>query len=354
MTQAQTGSSSYFPALTGIRAVAVWLVFFHHYNPFSVERFGSFFNQFVREFHIGVSIFFVLSGFLITHRYFNTAVRFTWRDYLVNRVARVYPMYFILTTLTFILAIDTSWMVYLLNITFLRGFFDDLKFTLISQGWSLTVEECFYLVAPLVFLSLRKSRWAILAWPILLIALGYVLVLIFNNRTIDGFFDSYSFMFIYTFFGRCFEFFCGVALALYFKPIHRTGWAFTGTGLLLMVALVFGLSRLGSSGVSGIQSSPGTLVNNFALPLVIALFFYGLLVEQTWLNKLLSFKLFTLLGKSSYTFYLIHVGVISVWLDTLVGGNLLLLFLALNIVAIILWMVFEEPLNRIIRKLNSR
>jgi peptidoglycan/LPS O-acetylase OafA/YrhL len=342
-----------FPALTGVRTLAAWLVFFHHYNPFSVERFGSFLNQFVQEFHVGVSIFFVLSGFLITHRYFNTAVKFNWRNYLVNRVARVYPMYFILTTFTFLLAADTSWKVYVLNITFLRGFFDDLKFTLISQGWSLTVEECFYLLAPIIFLSIRKARSVIFVWPVMLIALGCVLVVVLANQAIDGFFNSYSFMFIYTFLGRCFEFFCGVALALYFKPIHRKGWVLTGTGFLLMVALVMSLSMLGSLGASGIQTSLGIVVNNFALPVAIVLFFYGLLVEQTWLNKLLSAKLFTLLGKSSYTFYLIHVGVISLWLDTLVSGNLLLLFLMVNITALLLWWMLEEPLNKAILNLKG-
>jgi hypothetical protein len=76
--------ANYFQALTGVRAIAAWLVFFHHYNPFSIERFGSVINQFVQEFHVGVSVFFVLSGFLITHRCFKSPSGFRWQPYLVT------------------------------------------------------------------------------------------------------------------------------------------------------------------------------------------------------------------------------------------------------------------------------
>ena len=55
-------SNSYIPALTGVRAIAAFLVFFHHFNqldfPFPLRRT---FN----EFHMGVTMFFLLSGFLI-------------------------------------------------------------------------------------------------------------------------------------------------------------------------------------------------------------------------------------------------------------------------------------------------
>ena len=52
----------YFPALTGLRAIAAYMVFFHHFNFFS--QFGeSLLSRMVNEFYAGVSVFFVLSGF---------------------------------------------------------------------------------------------------------------------------------------------------------------------------------------------------------------------------------------------------------------------------------------------------
>lgn len=345
-----TQIKQYFPALTGVRAIAAYLVFFHHYNPFSVERFGAVLNQFVREFHVGVSVFFVLSGFLIAHRYFHQTEKFNRRAYLVNRIARVYPMYFIVTTIAFIFS-NSSWAVYLFNITFLRGFFDDLKFTLVSQGWSLTVEECFYLLAPIAFLFIRRYRWALFATPVALVALGLAMVLVFGNRTEHGFFDNNRFMFIYTFFGRCFEFFCGVGLAVYFKKYKHWKLSFTWVGFMLTLMVVFSMSRLGSPGVSGVQSNLGIMLNNFLLPICIACSFYGLLHERTILQRLLSSGVSVVLGKASYVFFLIHVGVIASSIDKLAGGNLVLLFMLLNVTAIIGWWVLEEPLGKLIRRL---
>ena len=61
-----TKNLTYIPALTGIRAVAAYVVFLHHLSFFNN---GTLLWQFTNEGHIGVTIFFVLSGFLITLRY---------------------------------------------------------------------------------------------------------------------------------------------------------------------------------------------------------------------------------------------------------------------------------------------
>ena len=89
----KNSSKNYFPALTGIRAVAAYMVFFHHFNPLHALKEGNLWarllNPVFEEGHIGVSIFFVLSGFLITVRYYeslNISKRWFF-NYLRNRVA---------------------------------------------------------------------------------------------------------------------------------------------------------------------------------------------------------------------------------------------------------------------------
>ena len=97
-------SKAYLPALTGVRAVAAYLVFLHHFNPFQSAGTAQLLHRIVLELHIGVAIFFVLSGFLITLRYSNST-QWTWRwwgTYLRNRFARIYPMYFLLTCAFFL------------------------------------------------------------------------------------------------------------------------------------------------------------------------------------------------------------------------------------------------------------
>ncbi|WP_295652053.1 acyltransferase [uncultured Mucilaginibacter sp.] len=225
----QKALQNYIPALTGVRAMAAYLVFISHFHDIFDENLPHYVQAFFREFHIGVTIFFVLSGFLIAFRYYdNFSLTSDWfKQYLKNRVARIYPMYFLLTICAFIAYSVTKEpsvlngfnhpiAVFLMNITFVRGFFDQFKFTGIGQGWSLTVEECFYFSAPLMFFAAKKWGRFYLQ-PFIITGFGFVLVLIFRNINWYGFFGNFTFMMLNTFFGRCFEFFSGILLALYVK-----------------------------------------------------------------------------------------------------------------------------------------
>lgn len=377
---------TYFPALTGLRAIAAYMVFIHHYNPFSAAVFGQYIHDFFQEFHVGVTLFFVLSGFLIGFRYYDTEAQF--RKYFLNRVARIYPMYFILTTITFIShAVSTKQhanegvVVYLANITFLRGFFQDLKFTGVAQGWSLTVEETFYLLAPVLFLLVRRSKVFLFVLPLLLVGMGMLIVGLLKGSGLCGFMASDEFMFNYTFFGRCCEFFLGLGLALVVKQhlAARTSSSalsdaaatprpaefsqnltassaprfayFTWCGLPAVMVCIYLLSRVKGSQDFGIRQPAGQFINNLVLPLLgILPLFYGLITEHTWLRRLLSSKVMVLLGKSSYVFYLIHVGFIMGLVHKVATHNLLLNFVCLNLIAIALFKHVEEPLNLAIRR----
>src|SRR6478735_4275673 len=77
-TDAQT-SRAMLPALTGVRAIAMYLVFFHHFNP-PESATGSFIRGLIKEGHLGVTMFFVLSGFLIAYRY-NGSLKPEWKDF---------------------------------------------------------------------------------------------------------------------------------------------------------------------------------------------------------------------------------------------------------------------------------
>lgn len=352
----------HFPALTGIRAIAAYLVYLYHTNPFTSNQSGGFIHGFVDQFHIGVNIFFVLSGLLITLRYYETSpVKDPWlRKYFQNRIARVYPMYFILTTVTLVVLIlqgqsgQRPLFTYFMNITFLKGFFDDLKFTLIAQGWSLTVEECFYVVAPLLFLGFRKSKWSIYFFTVAFLVVGWLLVSVFHASNFHGFFTSYSFLFTYTFPGRCMEFFWGAGLVVFFRSQLRKelkGITFTLLGAGLTACIVIIMTIIDINGNSEFAAASKVVLNNFLLPGAIAMFFYGLMREDTLVKKILGSTFFVTLGKASYTFYLIHVGIIYALLKTYFSLNFFFTFLFLNVIALGLWYTLEEPLNKLIRRL---
>jgi peptidoglycan/LPS O-acetylase OafA/YrhL len=355
------------------------MVFLCHDNIFSSDAaplvpgsIQSILAQLVSALSIGVAVFFVLSGFLITSRY-QDSVQFNWqwaKRYLRNRVARIYPIYFLVTMCTLLattinVAYDPSrlWHLYtlkdkvfivFLNLTFLRGFFDHYFASMAGQGWSLTVEECFYLSAPFMLLGLRKSwRWLLL-YPLLLLGTGLMLVAIGStfHELLHGFFGNVKFMLNWTFFGRCIEFIMGMGLALVVRRHPRkaqSGFVFTAFGFSWMMVCAAALAYLerdtGGAGVWHMAHYSSFLVANLILPIGIVLFFWGLLHEQTLLKRLLETPLFDLLGKSSYSFYLIHVGVLDFLLSRYVSNNIGIKFILINLVAIALYKLVEHPLH---------
>ena len=384
-------ANSYIPALTGVRAIAAFFVFFHHYNQLD---FSYPIQRTLNEFHMGVTMFFVLSGFLICLRYYgNSEITGSWfRKYIKNRIARIYPMYLFLTLLTFLLffivggepsvmgAVQSPLLILFLNIFFIRGFFDDLKFTGIGQGWSLTVEECFYLLAPVFFIGIKKNKKNLIYYPLMLLGFGVTMVIVFSKFSVFGFFKNFQFLFLYTFFGRCIEFFIGMKLALVVlekndnitrRPVYTTLGLF---GMAIAVSILVFLPLNGRE--FGLYHPFGIFTNNIILPLGIAVLYYGLIIEKSWLQKLLSTETMQLLGKSSYIFYLIHIGVIANfiknisknmidqlynwfdnhgfdWLTEKTNDTVLyitLVFILLNLVSILLYTILEEPLNVAIRK----
>ncbi|RYY20186.1 MAG: acyltransferase [Cytophagaceae bacterium] len=373
---ARAAPKPYFPALTGVRAVAAYLVCFYHYNPYAAAAKTSGWQKVAfllcNQLHIGVNIFFVLSGFLIGYRYYEAAARFDWqwlRRYLQKRVARIYPLYFLLTLLTFgyaaavpvrtysaaYIGLDSSaplshqlWLLFL-NLSLLKGFSSTYNLTGIGQAWSLTVEECFYLSAPFWLARLRRSAWAWAWLPAAPLLLPVGLWALLGPATFYRVVGPWDFVLHFTFFGRCLEFFIGLALAVFLlkqppatRPHPREGGR-TLAGALALAGCLLLLAGIGDAG-NAMPSYAGIAVSNTVVPLAIALLFYGLLTERTWLRSLLSTKLFNLLGKSSYAFYLIHLGVIDTVLRTYLAQHSALRFLALNLLAIASYQLLERPL----------
>ena len=103
-------------------------------------------------------------------------------------------------------------------------------------------------------------------------------------------------------------------------------------------------------GALGVFRPAGMFINNVLLPLLgIGPLLWGLVQEQTWVSRLLSSAPLVLLGKSSYAFYLIHLGVLQEllrdWLPNAVVPMLLL-----YVVSVLLYLLIEEPLNRWLRR----
>ena len=163
----------------------------------------------------------MLSGFLITYRYFDDhPIHF--RKYMVNRVARIYPMYFLLTAAVFWVWVfqNNTWspektVEAILSFTMTKALFEKYNFEGIPQGWTLTLEELFYLAAPLYFILIRRKLWWLIVLPILIFICGTLLKHFSAAGNIAGGIMQIN-VAVYII-----EFFAGIGLALLIK---RTGF----------------------------------------------------------------------------------------------------------------------------------
>jgi peptidoglycan/LPS O-acetylase OafA/YrhL len=365
------GAKPYFPALTGLRALAAWLIFFHHTNSF--ER-GGLPDRIVSEFHLGVTIFFVLSGLLIGVRYGRQlALSRQWlASYVRHRFARIYPLYFLLTCLCFVVyqlapEYDSTGLytrshfpgkalVVAMNLSLLHGWFTEFRFTGVYTSWTLTVEEFFYLLSPFLLLSLRRQPVRLPLYVVSFLVIGCVLVALptpFLHRF--GFMPNYMFMLSATFFGRCFEFLGGLYLALLWL---RRAPALRWLGRHLSCTAVGGAWVVGCLGLLVVAHAlpwsdeqadwSRIVINNLLVVPGICLLLYGLLHEPTRLSRLLGSWPFDLFGKASYALYLIHAGVLDHFLTQYITTSLSLRFLITNALAIALYKGIEHPLHRLL------
>lgn len=343
----KTGNEKY-PPLTGVRALGASIVFFDHF-PFEPNA------------HITLNVmafFFALSGFLIVRIYYEQAqISRQWLGkYFLNRFARIYPVYFLLLTLAVFLQHATDPWVLLKNYTLLHGLFHQTPF-LIQPSWSLTVEECFYFLAPLFMLLARRVR----AFLPLALAAGLLLLALGISKLDIGFLATPNFVLSTTFFGHFAEFFAGFYLALAVIRLEK-GQSVQLPGARRTLAGLAGVSLLVGA-MLVVYRSPRPdfhwiiLINNFLIPFPIALLYWGLIRENTALSRFLASPLAGLLGRSSYSFYLLHILVIDYFsipfLLPLIGNRALcvaLTFVITWVASILLFMSFEEPVNLLLRR----
>jgi peptidoglycan/LPS O-acetylase OafA/YrhL len=353
-----------FPALTGIRFIAATFVFLSHYADQLVQSHNHFGYIFLRQLNVGVTLFFVLSGFLITHRYYGISYAAkTFQFYITKRIARIFPLYLFLLSIQFSLfflqgkkGLDFLWVVFL-NITLVKGLSAKYFLSGLAQSWSLTVEEIFYFFAPLSFYFIRVKKFFLLQIPIL-IGIGCLLVMVFSHLDFEGFFQSIYFLFSTTFFGRCFEFFVGIYISLLLingRSVRTKNYTLWGSLLFTSLLLLLSFCAYQQNKILLNDSFVGILLFNFLIPVAIGIFYYGLLGEQTIANRILSNKWIVLLGKSSYAFYLLHIGMIAEVIYFHFTSAILLLYITLQLLSIAAYKVFEKPVYFfILRKFASQ
>jgi peptidoglycan/LPS O-acetylase OafA/YrhL len=294
---------TYRPDIDGLRAVAVLLVVLFHAWPNWLK--GGF---------IGVDVFFVISGFLITSiilQELNNGT-FSIRQFYFRRVRRIFPALIVVVLLT----LAFGWYVLLTKefaqlgkhilaaATFVSnfvlwneaGYFDNDHTTKpLLHLWSLGVEEQFYLVWPITLALLFRRRQGILLFLALTLVASFLYGLYATyNAPVAAYFSPVS---------RFWELSTGGIMAYLFSkgiPVIPCRSLVSAIGMLLLA--------LGAVLIDGQSAFPGA----WAVLPVAGTCAFIVAGADSWINRrLLGNRLMVWIGLASYPFYLWHWPLLS-------------------------------------------
>lgn len=317
----------YRAEIDGLRAIAVWAVLLFH------AGFGSASGGF-----IGVDVFFVISGYLIGHDVLQLMLRgqFSFSQFYQRRVLRLLPALLLVLSISLPLAAvlllpshrvdyQQSLLAVLLmasNVLFFleSGYFNtaaELKPLL--HTWSLSLEEQFYLLLPLLLLCCRKGLapryWLILLLGVAVASLALCLWLTTVSQPAA----------FYLLPSRAWQFLAGVLLAGWHlqHALQRHGAGSTRANDSAEMLFLWGVTALNPRpwlrqsvacaallvliiaciSLNANQAYPGAYA---ILPTLAALLLLAFATDQTWLGRCLQQPVLRWFGLLSYSAYLWH------------------------------------------------
>jgi peptidoglycan/LPS O-acetylase OafA/YrhL len=149
-----------FPTLTAVRAIGAVMVVLTH-AAFNTGRINDgWTGAMLARFDFGVTIFFVLSGFLLSRPWFLARALGTSapsvRHYLWKRALRILPLYWVVVVAALLIDPENrgaDWRDWLGDLTLTQLYRDGLLSSSLTHMWSLCTEVAFYLLMPLICLA---------------------------------------------------------------------------------------------------------------------------------------------------------------------------------------------------------
>lgn len=313
MQQASGAIKAYRPDIDGLRAIAVLAVIGFHLDV-SLLAGG----------HIGVDVFFVLSGFLITSTITQKTLnkQFSIKTFYRQRINRLFPALLATVATTFI----ASLFVLLpndferLSLSSIAALFSASNFLFWSEAgywdvssntkpllhtWSLGVEEQFYLIYPLLLLFIFRTRINTAKFLLALTVLGAIICYFYTKADTSGAFFLLP--------ARFFQFFIGGALAalIHEEAIQKliikkhAKWLLlcTGLGLILYACVAFGNTIY-----------PGLYALAPSLGALLVILSGSSAIGQGYLGRIfLENPVCSWLGRISYSLYLTHWPIIVLY-----------------------------------------
>lgn len=341
--ETQANSITYRPEIDGLRAIAVLSVVLYHAGIGPANGF------------VGVDIFFVISGYLITallHKEWTNTGQIAIFDFYARRFRRLFAALVLVVISTVVISIlvlspygeikqvtqsAAASMVFVSNIFFemtTGGYFDDSAETLpLLHLWSLAVEEQFYLVWPILLVLILRLRPNALVWIIIVLAVGsllYAEFLITENQEAA----------FYRMPARFWELAIGGVIALLPSGQLRNGESIASFGLFtLLVAVTIPMAQF--PGIGALPAVAGAALLLFAIHGTTRLGIAG---------GVLSSRSMVFFGLISYSLYLWHWPLLAIDKATRAGASPVEIRVLLCIIAILLaWLSYrfvERPFRR--------
>ena len=331
-------SLKYRPEIDGLRAFAVLPVVFFHagYETFS----GGF---------IGVDIFFVISGYLITSILINDIAnqRFSISNFYERRARRILPAlsFVILVSILFawVLMLPKQMEDFSQSVFFVSVFLSNISFwkeidyfapsaeeSPLLHTWSLAVEEQYYILFPIFLVLIWRFGRNKVFWTLFCIALASFLLSEWGwrNKPAANFYLAPT---------RAWELLVG-SLGAFLTPSKSRRWN-----------NLFSLLGLSSLALAFYGFSPDTPSPSFylAAPVLGTLAIIVYAEQDTFVAKFLSIKIFVIVGLLSYSIYLWHQPVFAFgklfFLDQVVEKYTLLFIVGSLLAAFLSWKYVERP-----------
>jgi peptidoglycan/LPS O-acetylase OafA/YrhL len=358
-------------ALTSLRFFAAFHVVIFHFQAMQIFFGPAWFQKLSSIGYVGVTFFFVLSGFILVYTYAGRPV--ILKDFWRARFARIYPAYafsLLVTAPFFFFAVLTmnipffAWakahvkLASALVLSLLQAWVPQAALTWNAVAWSLSVEAFFYVLFPflLLFLIRRAPPQLFLiagaSWlSSLVLSCFYVLVnpdrLSVVNADVLGAFWLNALKFNPL--ARLPEFLLGMACGFLFLRSRKDS-------KLALPLVLFGIAALALVAYfSGVI--PYAILHTALLAPAFAAIVYGFALRPKW-GSILENRWLVLCGDASYSLYLLHSMIIGMYFHSTTGqlrnqnpvGVLVFVLLAVTISALV-YRFIEEPARS---KLNPK
>jgi peptidoglycan/LPS O-acetylase OafA/YrhL len=359
----ETGKREIYP-LTSLRFFAASLVVLAHLQMLPGLEWLGFKNDVPGV--IGVRIFFVLSGFVISYTYWNrnwsgqlrsNAGKFYW-----SRFARIYPLHWLMFLLALPLGLNSNtarvsvWnFPWLLSLTdkLWPGF--DAGPQPVKPAWTLSCEILFYLSTPLLFWFLTRRKNSLRASTVTLIAFVFIILVL------TAIFPKLN----WTAYIEIPQFLVGVVGFHLARRVDLSRWANAViiSGMLLLAGASIFNDHMPQ--LQGISRATWVMIVYCAYAPGALLIVLGFAVASGRVGKFLSLPFLVLLGQASYALYLIHSPALRYLRVVLIRNGVIfsipagvlvaILFFCMAITASILcFKIYENPIRLKLRSLLKR